>query len=144
MMATHSLVPRTWREALAGVAEISGKCQSKLVSLYVGRLLWRMERTPTFPTCPLMPKHVAAALVVRIPSEQVKALHALADRTRVPYSEWMRQAVWDVLAEYGRCPAEDVPTPAESAPKPSPDRCACGLRLAPGESSPCEDCRKAA
>lgn len=145
MMATHSLIPRAWREALAQVAKASGRCQSQLVSTSVGLLLLRMAQAPTFPTCPLMPEGVACALVVRIPAEQVDALHALYRRTRVQYSEWMRQAVWDVLVEYGAAPQPPSDLPATCVFVPAPrGRCSCGLRLAPGESAPCEDCREAA
>lgn len=144
-MATHALIPLEWRKALNAVSEDCGTPQSRLVSLAVGRLLVRVQQGFT-PDTPRMERGSLVALVARIPDEQQAALHELADRTRVRYSEWLRQAVVDVLREHNRMPAapppEPMPTPIRVVR--ADGRCDCGLRLAPGEAAPCEDCREEA
>lgn len=141
-MATHALIPRPWREALNAVARATGKPQRELVSVAVAALLERAERG-TIPDSPPMPRGSLVALIARIPREQQAALHALADRTRIRYSEWLRQAVVDVLREHRVMPAGDGAAPMPRI-APLSGRCWCGLRLMPGEAVPCRDCREAA
>lgn len=143
-MPTHALIPKSWREALNTVAERNGTFPTHLLTVAVPRLLSRAE-AGFIPDAPAMPAGTLVALVSRIPPEQVRALHALAARTRIRYSEWLRQAVVDILREYNAMPE----TPEEIVPtkpgRPATNgRCGCGLRLMPGESVPCLDCREAA
>lgn len=143
-MATHALVPRDWRTALGVVAESTGIAQSRLVSAAVERLLARVG-DGFVPDTPPMPRGSLVALVARIPEEQQQALHALAARTRVRYSEWLRQAVVDVLREHGAMPEAPEPLQVARPGRPrAPGRCGCGFRLEPGESAPCFDCREVA
>lgn len=143
-MATHALIPRPWREALNAVAASSGTPQRELVSAAVAVVLARAA-AGFVPDTPHMPKGSLVALVARIPEEQQAALHALAARTRIRYSEWLRQAVVDVLREHGAMPeAEATPAPPPAQAPQAGRRCGCGLRLFPGESIPCTDCREAA
>lgn len=143
-MPTHALIPRPWRDALNALAERNGTFPTHLLSVSVPRLLARAD-VGFIPDAPPMPAGTLVALVSRIPPEQVKAVHALAARTRIRYSEWLRQAVVDVLREHGAMPE----TSAEVAPakpgRPAADgKCGCGLRLMPGETAPCLDCRETA
>lgn len=139
-MATHALIPREWRESLGRIAEATGTVQSRLVADAALLVLGR-ARTGFTPDTPPMPKGGLVALVVRIPADQQRALHALAERTRIRYSEWLRQAVVDVLREHGAM--EEAP-PVASEPVEPGERCGCGFRLLPGEGPLCEDCREVA
>jgi len=144
-MATHALIPRPWRDALNGVVAATGTPQRELVEDAVFALLARAE-AGFIPDTPPMPRGSLVALVARIPAEQQAALHALADRTRIRYSEWLRQAVVDVLRAHEAMPevAEpDAPT-ARVTLLPASGKCGCGFRLLPGETAPCQDCREAA
>lgn len=130
-MATHALIPGPWRDALNAVVCATGTPQRELVSDAVASLLARAG-TGFIPDAPPMPRGSLVALVARIPKEQQDALHALAGRTRIRYSEWLRQAVVDVLRHYVMMPGESVRDDG---------RCICGFLLLPGESAPCQDCR---
>lgn len=130
-MATHALIPRPWRDALNDVAARQGTFPTRLLAESVGALLVRAAAGFT-PNTPPLERGSLVALVTRIPPEQVKALHALAARTHIRYSEWLRQAVVDVLREHGAMPGEAS----------EPTRCGCGFKLLPGETAPCVDCRE--
>lgn len=143
-MATHALIPHDWREGLRAVVARAGTPQSALVTSAVGALLQRAGPGFVFSTPPL-PRGKLVALVARIPADQQKALHDLADSTHVRYSEWLRQAVVDVLRAHGALPeATPAPEPAPYSAAQAGGRCGCGLRLMPGESVPCQDCREVA
>jgi hypothetical protein len=143
-MATHALIPHDWREGLRAVMARTGTPQSQLVTAAVGSLLARAAPGIT-PDTPPLPRGSLVALVARIPAEHQQALHALAQRTRVRYSEWLRQAVADVLRAHGALP--EAPPAPEVAPFQAATVggcCGCGFRLMPGESAPCVDCREVA
>lgn len=143
-MATHALIPRPWREALNAVVASTGTPQRELVTRAVSSVLARAG-AGFVPDTPSLPRGGLVALVSRIPPEQVKALHDLAARTRIRYSEWLRQAVVDVLRDHGAMPQPPTDIPAVCVFVPAQNgRCGCGFRLLPGESRPCQDCREAA
>lgn len=142
-MATHALIPGPWRDALNCIVCATGTPQRELVSEAVTGLLARAEQG-FIPDAPKIPRGGLVALVARIPREQQAALHALADRTRIRYSEWLRQAVVDIIRKHGKMPEPGGPPPqCLVIPAPS-GRCGCGFRLLPGEQAPCQDCREAA
>lgn len=144
-MPTHALIPRPWREALNALAEQQGTFPTLLLTVAVPRLLARAE-AGFIPDAPPAPRGTLVALVSRIPPEQVTALHALAGRTRIRYSEWLRQAVVDILREHGAMPEAEAALEIVKRPIPpgTNGRCGCGLRLMPGEVAPCVDCWEAA
>lgn len=141
-MATHALIPRPWREALNAVVAASGVSQRDLIAEAVAALLDRAG-TGFIPDTPKLPRGSLVALVARIPEGQQAALHALADRTRIRYSEWLRQAVVDVLRERDAMPEMSAEPPPRCLVIPAPNgRCGCGLKLLPGEAAPCQDCQE--
>lgn len=149
-MATHALIPGPWRDALNSVVFATGTPQRELVSDAVAALLAKAGHG-FIPDAPKMPRGGLVALVARIPKEQQDALHALADRTRIRYSEWLRQAVVDVIRKHGQMPEVALEPPGVRQPRLTPKyprggegRCGCGFRLLPGEVAPCQDCREAA
>ena len=142
-MATHALIPGPWRDALNAIVCATGTPQRELVSDAVASLLARAG-TGFIPDAPPMPRGSLVALVARIPKEQQVALHALADRSRIRYSEWLRQAVVDVLREHKAMPEPGVAARQCVGLIPTSGKCGCGLRLLPGEAAPCQDCREAA
>lgn len=144
-MATHALIPLQWRESLNAVVEATGIPQRELVTRAAEALLSRADNG-FIPDTPPMPKGSLVALVARIPRTQQQALHTLAGRTRIRYSEWLRQAVVDVLRAHGAMPPDEpvvAKTPAAKAAVTTPSagaRCMCGFLLRAGEGPACEDC----
>lgn len=142
-MATHALIPRPWRDALNAVAARAETFPTRLLTEAVAELLARANVGFT-PDTPPMPKGTLVALVTRIPAWQLGALHALAARTRIGYSEWLRQAA-DVLLEHNAMPeTEGIAPPLRRRPPPSPGGAAAGSASLPGSPPPCLDCLEAA
>jgi hypothetical protein len=61
------------------------------------------ETTVAEPTSSATPEAVVSTHVL-VPIEQVHKLRELARRTRIHQSEYLREAVEDLLAKYGRGP----------------------------------------
>lgn len=70
--------------------------------------------SPDAPTSPAAVEPAAArgpeadivSTHVLVPEEQVQKLRELARRTRIHQSEYLREAVEDLLSKYGRMPAK--------------------------------------
>jgi hypothetical protein len=61
----------------------------------------------TEPTGPTPPESVVSTHVL-VPVEQVHKLRELARRTRIHQSEYLREAVDNLLAKYGRLPGDSA------------------------------------
>ncbi len=65
-----------------------------------------LEMSPS----PVPPPNRLEPMLIRLPPALAAELRNLAKRTRVRQSDYLREAVADLLAKYGHLPAEGTPS----------------------------------
>lgn len=105
LVSTHVLVPRSLRRALQVLADRTHIHQSEYLREALDDLLAKYPEgvQPAAATAP-----AAEELVLRVDPVKLGALKALSHRTRVRQSEFLREAIHDVLQK-----RNDLPQPEE-------------------------------
>lgn len=99
---THYLVPASMRTELRDTADRTGRQQSDMLRGAVGAMLKHWKDARRLPEWPAMPSEELVSVVCRLPEHVLLELRALAERTRVHQSVWLRYAHHLLLEKYRR------------------------------------------
>lgn len=113
-VSTHVLVPVAWHTALKQLARDTRIHQSVYLREAVGDVLAKYPEGSIPGAAPAGDVERLRSIVFRLSPERLDALALLAARTRVRRSEFLREAIHDLLVKRGALPA--VPTTETQTP----------------------------